>query len=348
MKNYKITLFMLLVAFLFQSASAQSLDANFSYKAEKLNFTATSYTVQVIPNNSTSGLSHRWKFSMSSSINGSYYQFLSLSSTTMSLGFSQGNYLRVEHEISDGLGNSGCSQVILYVSDDGDNWRESNDQEPDVPESDVWCDFGLLRGTTALCQYKLYGNTANSSYTINCTPETVSNLIYHSWAFQMSPTVNTPRFNWPYFLNYRSNFATIGMQNSQYTRVHHYVGWIEDKRCGLLPYRYTFRATPSSCGWVPSPSEGFVVQNNQSNPSTKSLQIYPNPANDNITVSSLDFNSLHNDVILYNQLGQIVLQNRIQGEQGVINTSDIQSGLYILKIKNENGFVKSSKVEIKH
>jgi len=69
-------------------------------------------------------------------------------------------------------------------------------------------------------------------------------------------------------------------------------------------------------------------------------KIYPNPANDKITISGIDFGRIE----IYNGFGQMLIQSEIQGNS-TINTSNLQNGIYIVKIAS-NYEVKFEKLVI--
>ena len=62
------------------------------------------------------------------------------------------------------------------------------------------------------------------------------------------------------------------------------------------------------------------------------INFYPNPVVDFITLKS-DFNNNEKYLIL-NNLGQIVLDGEIRNNLEIINLSNLSSGIYVLKVKN--------------
>ena len=71
--------------------------------------------------------------------------------------------------------------------------------------------------------------------------------------------------------------------------------------------------------------------------------IYPNPASDMITVQST---KTINDIQVINNIGQVVFSTKVSGEQTTINTSNLSSGMYIVRVSTDAGS-KSIKVIIK-
>ncbi len=75
------------------------------------------------------------------------------------------------------------------------------------------------------------------------------------------------------------------------------------------------------------------------------IKIYPNPVNDQL---SINLNSQANAMIqLYNQLGELVWEERISTDKTEINTALFSDGLYLLFIKTHEG-VHSKKLVIRH
>jgi hypothetical protein len=65
--------------------------------------------------------------------------------------------------------------------------------------------------------------------------------------------------------------------------------------------------------------------------SAKDIQLYPNPASDQVTVSSQQFSGKVR-VVIYNQLGQLQKQFTFEGAEKRISLDGLASGLYIVQI----------------
>ena len=75
------------------------------------------------------------------------------------------------------------------------------------------------------------------------------------------------------------------------------------------------------------------------------VKVYPNPVNDKLTIV---LNSQSNALIqLYNQLGELVFEEKIQTDTAEINTVLLANGIYLLSIKTQEG-ISSKKVVISH
>jgi hypothetical protein len=64
------------------------------------------------------------------------------------------------------------------------------------------------------------------------------------------------------------------------------------------------------------------------------VRLYPNPANDVLFISS---DSDVNRVEVYNLLGQNVMSTNIDSKQTELNVSDLDAGMYLIKVYDENG-----------
>ena len=85
-----------------------------------------------------------------------------------------------------------------------------------------------------------------------------------------------------------------------------------------------------------------ITSNNELN--HQELNIYPNPASDQINVTS-NFNIT--EIEIYNTIGKLIMNNFIQIRDFTINVNDLIPGVYFLKLKNENGITETKKIMIR-
>ena len=85
-----------------------------------------------------------------------------------------------------------------------------------------------------------------------------------------------------------------------------------------------------------------ITSNNELN--HQELNIYPNPASDQINVIS-NFNIT--EIKIYNTIGKLIMNNSIQKRDFTINVNDLIPGVYFLKLKNENGITETKKIMIR-
>ena len=72
--------------------------------------------------------------------------------------------------------------------------------------------------------------------------------------------------------------------------------------------------------------------------SENEFQLYPNPASDELNIS-FNKNSSFTSLNIYSSIGKIISAEKISGETDfTIDVHSLFSGLYLLELKNENGF----------
>ncbi|MBP5649965.1 MAG: choice-of-anchor J domain-containing protein [Bacteroidales bacterium] len=69
---------------------------------------------------------------------------------------------------------------------------------------------------------------------------------------------------------------------------------------------------------------------------TSTVNIYPNPANN---VANVNANANINNIEIYSISGQKVADFTTNGTQATINTSNMSTGMYLMKINTENGVI---------
>jgi hypothetical protein len=77
--------------------------------------------------------------------------------------------------------------------------------------------------------------------------------------------------------------------------------------------------------------------------SANKISIYPNPANDKITIQNLDENT-SNSIEIFDISGPVVINQTIQKDNS-IDVSNLASGLYIVKVSNSSGALVSKLIK---
>ncbi|HEV7230786.1 MAG TPA: GH25 family lysozyme [Bacteroidia bacterium] len=68
------------------------------------------------------------------------------------------------------------------------------------------------------------------------------------------------------------------------------------------------------------------------------FKLFPNPANDHITIENVVFNENENETIsVYNMQGQLILEQHVQQRQTEIDISNFKNGLYIVRLQSPQG-----------
>ena len=107
------------------------------------------------------------------------------------------------------------------------------------------------------------------------------------------------------------------------------------------PYTVCLRAW-NSCGMDQSCLTNIVSGIEQENQNTQ-IVCYPNPFNKTFTIkTSTEF--IGGSIQLYGLPGKLILNTQIKGTQTTIETSNIKSGIYLLKIISRDGDVSVKKI----
>jgi hypothetical protein len=72
------------------------------------------------------------------------------------------------------------------------------------------------------------------------------------------------------------------------------------------------------------------------NPLAAETVVYPNPARDQVTISSSEEMTR---ITVINYVGQLIANLDVQQNKIVLNTQNYESGVYIVRIETENGVV---------
>ncbi len=103
--------------------------------------------------------------------------------------------------------------------------------------------------------------------------------------------------------------------------------------------------------FVQKDSDKSIIQSNMidvtlvtgledTNSEQENIQLYPNPANEKVSIRGLNIN----EVTIFNIVGQVIEKT----EESIINTTSYENGLYIFRIKTEDGRTIVKRVEIVH
>ena len=103
-----------------------------------------------------------------------------------------------------------------------------------------------------------------------------------------------------------------------------------------LKWEYTKDVSVSSgsdCAWIDNVSfPASTIITDVKTVVENKVTVYPNPANDVLNIQLGDDQS---DIVIYNSLGQVVRRVEAMSGDVQINISDLQKGLYFVKINNE-------------
>jgi hypothetical protein len=84
------------------------------------------------------------------------------------------------------------------------------------------------------------------------------------------------------------------------------------------------------------------IENENSIINTK-MAVYPNPASDVLNISISNANFKNSSISIYNVSGSELLNSTMNGASAQLNIEALSSGVYFVKVKNENGFDRTVK-----
>jgi hypothetical protein len=113
--------------------------------------------------------------------------------------------------------------------------------------------------------------------------------------------------------------------------------------------RYTFEMGPDSNQWGKNRFE-LILNNAKTGDDEKAnailnttIKVYPNPATEVLNISLNNVDIKNSKVKIYNVSGIEVLENEMTNNKTQINIEHLSSGLYFVRVINENGFDKTEK-----
>lgn len=80
----------------------------------------------------------------------------------------------------------------------------------------------------------------------------------------------------------------------------------------------------------------YTVGLEESKAQNSTFSIYPNPANNSITINYTGDLSQKTNIEIYNYLGQEIMQSNLQSNTTAINVSDLINGIYFVKVRTDN------------
>jgi hypothetical protein len=152
-------------------------------------------------------------------------------------------------------------------------------------------------------------------------------------ASDFNATRNGVPVEYEYFL-YNSNNTADGSQIPR-NNVAANVGFKLEESVDLTDYGFSASNQPAirvlAIGQNGlSLSSTLAVENYQIN----GLKIYPNPVEDILTINA---NEDINEIVIYNMLGQVVLNQKPNNRKNSIDIGNFKTGIYLAKLKTDNG-----------
>ena len=108
-----------------------------------------------------------------------------------------------------------------------------------------------------------------------------------------------------------------------------------------------FRALAISNG-IPTPDTCFININTVNEIMTQNIEIFPNPASDNIHISFKHLSANIASITIFNLLGDRVFHSCIQKNEMDVDVSGLNNGVYFIKLTVEDQFITSRKIIVQH
>jgi hypothetical protein len=120
----------------------------------------------------------------------------------------------------------------------------------------------------------------------------------------------------------------------------------------LLSYQYNFVSFPATPNFTTIYYYNYIVDPNAVNnisAANSSIKVYPNPANETVTLSGIDGKSSSVSITLYDMQGRICGKEGLSAINGIaqLPVDYLASGAYILSIQDETGVILGRKLMIK-
>ena len=74
--------------------------------------------------------------------------------------------------------------------------------------------------------------------------------------------------------------------------------------------------------------------------SLSEINIYPNPAKENITIET-DPNETINAIALYDVTGKLLMQTSVPSNKAILNIRDLSKGCYFIKVQSRSSQYRS-------
>ena len=76
----------------------------------------------------------------------------------------------------------------------------------------------------------------------------------------------------------------------------------------------------------------------------EAITVFPNPASDNVTIST----NGSTDFVLYNILGDALIIEKLTAGQNMISVQDLPNGVYFYALGREGAVVETKKLIVRH
>ena len=233
----------------------------------------------------------------------------------------------------------------------------------DIPDATPNATYSLDLNNDSVVDYIIYFGGSSGTVGIMCNPQNNNaysgnfvNGTYLPWALSTSNTICAPLATWydfttPGTLALGTNIGHWVGASNKYLALkliigtNTYYGWaridILSNSASFTIKDYAYESTPNVC-----------IQSGQNNldineySEKKHYSIFPNPFVTSTTIRTIE-NLVNANLIIYNSSGQIVKElKNLSGQTVFLSRDNLSSGLYYIKLTEENKLVALEKILI--
>jgi len=167
-------------------------------------------------------------------------------------------------------------------------------------------------------------------------PQADTVLVSNNAIYTVTSTMSSATYQW----QQDAGLGFVNLTNSgPYSGVNTSILTITDVTSTMNNYNYrcTISGGPS-CSDTTMSAVLVVVNTGISNLYSELINVYPNPVNEKVTIFINDKNAI-GDIQIINEIGQLVLQQKIDGNINHLDVSSLCQGIYILKITSGENIV---------
>ncbi len=99
----------------------------------------------------------------------------------------------------------------------------------------------------------------------------------------------------------------------------------------------------TTTNFTPDNENACMYTSLNKDPDNRELNVYPNPFNESITIEASEKNS-GGEIIIADILGKTVFSGKINFDTGIIQTANLEKGIYYVSIKRTDGLVTTKKL----
>jgi hypothetical protein len=290
---------------------------------------AIKYANYVSPGNA--GANQTWNLSSMTASSTSNYTAGSVSSTPYAANFSSANIQMNDGNVYSFMNNSSTAMVNVGIANNSSSVVIPYSNGEDLMHypfnmNDTYTD-------TWAATYVISSLTFNRTGTTTVTYDGYGTLTTPAGTFN-----NVARIHFVQDYSDVSSFGTIYTHNDEYI-------WMANGYHSGLASVFTLSTSVSA----PTQSGTYIQAGSiptslqEWNAANTTVMVYPNPANDRVSISSAE---KINTIDVYDLKGELILSESVASTQTNLDLSDLNAGIYLAKINMVNGDVQTKKITL--